>query len=86
MIETRDKKLSQIISRSLQELCKGTTYLHLSKMHFGCSLCYFQNFSKFLENFGAGSGSRAFRLCAIIATYAFIFKFLKKHWEQILES
>ena len=36
---------------------------------------HFPNFSEFLENFGAGTEYRAFRLGAIILAYAFIFMF-----------
>ena len=37
-----------------------------------------------LKNFGVGSEYRAFKLCAIIATYTFIFIYLKTHWVRSL--
>ena len=52
-------------------------------LHHGRSHCNFSNFSEFLGNFGADSEYRAIRLCAIIATYDFIFIFLKTHCDAI---
>ena len=56
---------------------KGTTYLQFyQKDTSDALLATVQFFFEFLENFGAGSVHRVFRLCAIIAIYAFTFIFL----------
>ena len=54
-------------------------------LHHGWSSCNFPSFSEFLENFGAGSEYRTFRFFPFIATYTFIFIFLKMHRVRTLE-
>ena len=52
------KRYNLILAKVLQK-CKFVNSRH----HRGRSPCNFLNYSEFLENFGTGSGYRAFRLC-----------------------